>query len=83
LREKIQTQTRGYVSRFKPLLYVPASYRRIKTIHYRIFYKGTSTEELQITTLKYTTPSLTLLHKREQQSPLHKRENKSKDENTT
>ena len=45
---KIQTQTQEYVSRFEPLLYVPAFTRRISTIHYKIFHKGTFTEKLQI-----------------------------------
>jgi len=33
-REKIQTQTRGYVSRFKPLLYVPTFTQ--KDFHYSL-----------------------------------------------
>ena len=42
------------------------------------FHKGKSTEELQIQNLEYTTLTLTPLHEREQQSPLHKREHKTK-----
>ena len=49
----------------------PPSHRRISTIYYKIFHKGNSTDELQLTTLEYTTPTLT---------PLHKREHKAKKE---
>jgi len=45
-----QTQTLRYASRFESLLYVPAFTQKDSTIHYRIFYTGTSTEELQLNT---------------------------------
>ena len=52
-----QTQISRYVSRFEPLLYVPAFTQ--KDFHY--VYSGppttgTSTEEFTITKLEYTTP---------------------------
>jgi len=65
VERKIQTQTPRYVSRFGPPLYVPASHRRIFTIHYWNFHKGTSTKELQIQT---GSTQLQLSH-----TPLHKR----------
>jgi len=49
LREKIQTQTPRYISKFEPLLYVSTITQ--KDFHYplRIFHKEASTEELQLT----------------------------------
>ena len=53
-----QTQTPRYVSRFEPLLYVPAF--KQKNFHYNVHTghptQGTSTEDLGNTTLEYTIP---------------------------
>ena len=53
-----QTQTPRYVSRFEPLLYVPAFTQ--KDFHYiahtGLRTQGTSTKDLGNTTLEYTTP---------------------------
>ena len=53
-----QSQTTRYVSRFEPLLYVPAFTQ--KDFHYIVHTglptQGTSTEDLGNTTLEYTTP---------------------------
>ena len=48
-----QTQITKYVSRFEPLLYVPASHGRIST---NASTQRTSTEDLGNTNLEYTTP---------------------------
>ena len=78
-RDKIdQAQTQWYVSRFEPLLYVPAF--TPKDIHYivhtRLPTQGISTEDLGNTNLEYTTPFSTNNNlytggKAQQQSPLH------------
>ena len=56
-----QTQTPRYVSRFEPLLYVPAFTQ--KDFHYIVHTglptQGTSIEDLDNTTLEYTTLSQT------------------------
>ena len=53
-----QTQTPRYVSRFEPLLYVPAFTQ--KNFHYIVHTglstQGTSTEDLGNTNREYTTP---------------------------
>ena len=51
-------QTPGYVSRFKPLLYVPALTQKdfYYSVHTGLPTQGTSTENLGNTTLEYTTP---------------------------
>ena len=53
-----QTQTQRYISRFEPLLYVPAFTQ--KDFHYNIHTglptQGTSTEDLGNTNREYTTP---------------------------
>ena len=51
LRDKeIQMQTQGYVSRFEPPLYIPAFTQKDFNYPLKIFHKGTSIEELQLTT---------------------------------
>ena len=63
-----QSQTQRYVSRFKPLLYVPAFSQKdfYYMVHIRLPTQGTFTEDLDNTTLKYITPLSTnqRLHKR-------------------
>ena len=80
-------QTQGYVSRFEPLLYVPAfTQKDFHYVHTGPPTQGTSTEEFANTTLGVHNSSLQHppLYKRQgtkpkQQSPLHKRdEHKSK-----
>ena len=52
-----QTQTPRYVSRFEPLLYVPAfTQKDFHYVHTGPPTKGTSTEEFAITNLEYITP---------------------------
>ena len=51
-----QTQTSRYVSRFEPLLYVPAfTHKDFHYVHTGPPTKGTSIEEFVITNLEYTT----------------------------
>jgi len=77
-----QTQTPRYVSRFEPLLYVPAfTQKNFHYIHTGIPTKGISTEEFAITNLEYTTPlsntttsTQETRHKAKTQLPLHKRD---------
>jgi len=73
-----QSQTQRYVSRFEPLLYIPAFTQ--KDFHYIVHTglptQGTSTEDLGNTTLQYTTPlsnkhNLYTRGKAQQRSPLH------------
>ena len=73
-----QSLTPRYVSRFEPLLYVPAFTQ--KDFHYFIHIglptQGTSTEDLGNTNLEYTTPlsnkyNLFTRGKEQQLSPLH------------
>ena len=56
-----QSQTQRYISRFEPLLYVPAFPQ--KDIHYIVHTglptQGVSTEDLGNTNLEYTTHLLT------------------------
>ena len=55
-----QTQTTRYVSRFEPLLYVPAfTQKDFYYVHIGPPTKGISTEKFVITNLKYTTLSNT------------------------
>ena len=65
-----QSQTQRYVSRFEPLLYVPALTQ--KDFHYNVHIglptQGTSTEDLGNTTLEVHNSSL------KQQQPLHNRQ---------
>ena len=72
--------TPRYISRFEPLLYVPAFIQKdFQYIHTGPPTKETSFEEFAITNLEYTTPlSNTTIstqearHKARIQSPLHK-----------
>ena len=73
-----QSQTQRYVSRFEPLLYVPAFTQ--KDFHYIVHTglptQGTSTEDLGKYSQKYTTPlsnkfNLYTRGKAQLQSPLH------------
>ena len=54
----MQSQTQRYVSRFEPLLYIPAFTQ--KNFHYIVHIglptQGTFTEDLGNTNLEYTTP---------------------------
>ena len=72
-----QSQTTRYVSRFEPLLYVPAFTQ--KDFHYNVHTglptQGTSIEDLDNTNLEYTTPlsnnnNIYTRDKAQQQSPL-------------
>ena len=71
-----------YVSRFDPLLYVPAfTQKDFHYVHAGPPIKRTSTEEFAITNLEYTTPlsntttsTQEARHKAKTQSPLHKRD---------
>jgi len=77
-----QTQTPRNVSRFEPLLYVPAfTQKDFHYVHTGPPTKGTSTEEFAITNLEYTTSlsntttsTQEVRHKAKTQSPLHKRD---------
>jgi len=77
-----QMQTSKYVSRFEPLLYVPAfTQKDFHYVHTGPPTEGTSTEEFAITKLEYTitlsnTTTFTqeARYKAKTQSPLHKRE---------
>ena len=72
-----QSQTQRYVSRFEPLLYIPAFTQ--KDFHYIVHTglptQGTSTEDLGNTNLEYTTSlsnnNLYRRGKAQQQSPLY------------
>ena len=73
-----QSLTPRYVSRFEPLLYVPAFTQ--KDFRYIVYAglptQGTSTEDLGNTTLEYTTPlstnnNLYTRGKAQHKSPLH------------
>ena len=73
-----QSQTPRYVSRFEPLLYVPAFIQ--KDFHYSVHTglptQGASTEDLGKYNYEYTTPlsnkhNLYTRGKAQQQSPLH------------
>jgi len=73
-----QSQTPSYVSRFEPLLYVPAFIQKdfYYIVHTGLPTQGTSTEDLGNTILEYTTPlsnkhNLYTRGKAQQQSPLH------------
>ena len=85
-----QMQIPRYVSRFEPLLYVPAFTQKNFYYYTRTFHKGTSTEELQF----YTWSTLLLsqsqsplhkrdMHKAKTQSPLHKRDKGTKPKSIT
>ena len=73
-----QSQTQRYVSRFEPLLYVPAFTQKdfYNIVHTGLLTQGTSTEDLGNTPLEYTTPlsnkhNLFTGGKTKQLSPLH------------
>ena len=73
-----QTQTLRYVSRFEPLLYVPAFTQKdfYYIVHTGLPTQGTSTEDLGNTIREYTTPlsnkhNLFTRGKAQQLSPLH------------
>jgi len=58
---EIQMQIQGYISRFKPPLYVPAFTQKVFNYPLRIFHKRTFTKELQLTNWEYTTSTLSYL----------------------
>jgi len=53
-----QSQTQRYVSRFEPLVHIPAFTQKDfhYIVHTGLLTKGTSTEDLGNTNLEYTTP---------------------------
>ena len=77
-----QTQTPTYVSRFEPLLYVPAfTQKDFHYVHTGPPTKGTYTVKFTIANLEYiaplsniTTSTQEVRHKAKTQSPLHKRD---------
>ena len=61
-----QMQTSEYILRFEPLLYIPVfTQKDFHYVHIGPSTKGPPPENYNNTSLKYTTPTLTPLHKRD------------------